>query len=185
MNNIVTVRSVLRFVLVGAVLLTGACSSNNKNAGAAEVCPKVGVLADASQLVEFSGAAGDVGGVVYRANIVNAAIRCQYTKRWVDLTLILQFHAVRGPSSLGRAYQFRYFVAVTDPSENILAKEVFKLPLQFPSAENEAVLRDKVERIRIPMKKKRKETGMAYQVLVGFDLTPDQVIYNRVNLGLN
>lgn len=183
MNNIVTVRSVLRFVLMGAVLLTGACSSNKKDAKAAEVCPKVGVLADASQLVEFSGAPGDVGGVVYRANIVNAAVQCDYSRHRVDLNLTLQFRAARGPASLGLAYQLGYFVAVTDPSENILAKEVFKVPVLFNSAENVTVLREKVEQIRIPLK--NKEAGMAYQILVGFDLTADQVIYNRVSLGLN
>lgn len=184
MKNSATVRNALRFVLVGTVLLTGACSSKDKNAEAAEsVCPKVGVLADAAQLVEFSGMERNLGNVVYRAEIVNAAVQCEYSRRGVDLTLTLQFHAARGPSSLGRAYQVRYFVAVTDPSERILAKEMFELPVLFTSAQNEAVLRDKVEQIRIPLKDK--QAGMAYQVLVGFDLTTDQVIYNRVTSGLN
>ncbi len=163
-------------------LVAGACSSNGKEEAKGPSCPRVGVLADASQLIQFAGTA-DLGGPVFRAEMVNAAANCDYRRKHVQMALAVQVHAMRQVAGGANVYPSRYFVAVVGAGERILTKQTFDLPIAFENGKRQAVLRDSVEEIRIPVKSK--EAGATYEVLVGFELTPDQVIYNRVTSGLS
>lgn len=160
-------------------VLAAACSSNGKKEAKGPACPSVGVLADAAQLAQFSGIAADPSNLVFRAEMVNAAASCKYERKRVDLSLAVQVHAQRQMAAEAVVHPSRYFVAVVDANERILAKKYFDLPIAFANGERQAVLRDTVEQIRIPVKKKK--AGAVYQVLVGFELTRDQANFNRVN----
>jgi hypothetical protein len=161
-------------------LLATACSSKNKKEAKGPACPSVGVLADAAQLAQFA-STENAGDLVFRAEMVNAAASCDYSRKHVDLALAVQVHAIRGSAGGPSVHPSRYFVAVVDAQERILAREFFSLPIVFENTRQQAVLRDTVDRVRIPVKSK--EAGATYQVIVGFELTPDQVIYNRVTSG--
>ena len=161
-------------------VFTAACSSNDKEEAKGPACPKVGVLADAAQLVQFA-STETVSDLVFKAEMVNAAANCKYSSKHVDMALAVQVHAIRGQAGTSAVYPSRYFVAVVDPQDRILAKEFFSLPIVFESARQQTVLRDTVDEVRIPVK--NEEAGATYQIIVGFELTPDQVIYNRVSSG--
>lgn len=173
-------RSGLAAALCVAVL-AAACSSNGKDEAKGPSCPKVGVLADAAKLVNFAGSESSMSEIVYRAEIVNAAATCDIDDDRVDLALAIQVHAVRDAAGGAAIYPARYFVAVVDKDERILAKKVFDLAIAFEGAQAQRVLRDSIDEIRIPIE--NEEAAGTYQVLVGFELTPDQVIYNRVTSG--
>ncbi|MFP3942485.1 MAG: hypothetical protein ACLFWF_01235 [Alphaproteobacteria bacterium] len=161
-------------------VLAGACSSNGTEEAKGPACPGVGVLAEASQLVQFTSSESEVSDVVFRAEMVNAAASCELDDDFVDVALGVQVHAVRGA---GKAdiYPARYFVAVVDANERILARETFSLPITFEKGQQQAVLRDSVDEVHIPLESEG--AGATYQVIVGFELTPDQVTYNRVTSG--
>ena len=88
--------------------------------------------------------------------------------------------AAMGPAANERVGQFSFFVALTDPSENILAKEVFASPLEFRADQRRAGV---IEQIEQRFALKSGERAAQYAILVGFQLTKDQLDFNRKNRG--
>lgn len=168
-------------VMCLAVFAAGCSSKNKDDVARGPACPGVGILADASRLVQFAGTEAGGSGILFSAEIVNAAATCDYSRRYVDMALSIQVHARHGQAGGTGVYPSRYFVAVVDPGERILARDIFDLAIAFEAGQPQAVLRDTVDRVRIPLKQKK--AGAGYQIIVGFELTPDQVIYNRVTAG--
>ena len=82
----------------------------------------------------------------------------------------------RGPADRSRAAEFDYFVAVADPQRNILAKEVFRVQFKFAPNEQRVGTVEEIEP-RIPLK--ARADGVDYQIIVGFQLTPEEIEWNR------
>jgi hypothetical protein len=72
-----------------------------------------------------------------------------------------------------------YFVATLDDAKNVLGREQFDLPVRFGSDQVRIEGAEKLsESYALPSKD---ALGAAYQVLVGFVLTPSQLSYNRTH----
>jgi len=84
--------------------------------------------------------------------------------------------AQRGPASRGAEANFPFFVAVTDRDQNILAKEVFDSVVEFPEGRRRAGVFEEVEQ-QIALRDE--ETGDDYEIIVGFQLSRDQLDRNR------
>ena len=85
-----------------------------------------------------------------------------------------------GPAASERIGQFNFFVALTDPAERIMAKEVFASPLEFQETQRRSGV---VEQIEQRFTLKSGERAVQYAILIGFQLTRDQLDYNRKNSG--
>jgi hypothetical protein len=72
---------------------------------------------------------------------------------------------------------FPYFVALIDPDGQRLSEEGFQLPFPFLPGDSYRLL--PVEKITVHLPVKNQGAGGAYTVLVGFQLTPDQIAFNR------
>ena len=84
----------------------------------------------------------------------------------------------RGPQATSNTKTYRYWVAVTDRNRGVLAKQYFDLPVTFPSGQDRALVTDKIENITIP-RAKESVSGSNFEVLVGFDVTPEMAAFNR------
>lgn len=171
------VRRSYPILLAAGLLLLAACSSNKRE----PACPRASILSDAATVTKFRDGPGrDLTDVVSRGEIVDIATQCEYDKRGVTMTLQVAIAGTRGPADRSREAAFDYFVAVADPQRNILAKEVFRVQFKFSENQTRVGTVDEIEP-RIPLKDVMKAPD--YQVLVGFQLTPDEIEWNRKQHG--
>jgi hypothetical protein len=146
-----------------------------RNAGP---CPYVKVLYDAARYVEFKGdpSAGSVG---YTGEIENLAAGCEYKgDQPIKVQARLLFELGRGPAAEGGRHVYRYWVAVTDRDKAVLAKQYFDMPVDFPSGTDRVEKTEDVFGITIP-RADIKVSGANFEVLVGFDVTPEMADFNR------
>lgn len=160
-----------------AVLALGGCSSldTRPNVGP---CPVVGSLYDASRLVEV-GAVERHENVGFTGSIEGANGFCRYVdKNPLTMGITVDFAFGRGPAATTESKTFRYFVAVTRRDSVVLAKEYFTVEAKFRDGQTVLRKRETVDGITIP---RATETisGTNFEVIVGFDLTPEQLAYNR------
>jgi hypothetical protein len=172
-----SVRAALLLACAGLAL--SACSSGET--ATAAICPRAGIVPDANVLVLFRDGPGrDLTDVVAQAQIVDVAVTCEYSaaRRPPGVTLDLQvaIAAERGPADRSRRAALPYFVAILDGDQNIVAKEYFTAPFEFPDNRTRVGRVDELEP-RIPLRSNF--DGPAYRVMIGFQLSPDQLAWNR------
>lgn len=135
-------------------------------------CPAAGVLADTDRIVlaESSGKEG------YRAEILRAHSTCRYTARDA-FTAEVEFPiAVSAPDGAGGQVVLPYFVAVTAADRQVVRREAGTVAVELDEG-GRAVERVKIDDIKIAIAEGR--TGADYEILVGFQLTPEQLARNR------
>ena len=82
----------------------------------------------------------------------------------------------RGPAAAERRANVAYFVAVLE-GDRILDKQIFPLRAEFPAnADRVRLTGDDVE-LRLPVRPDK--TAAAYRIEVGFQLTPEELAFNR------
>jgi hypothetical protein len=142
------------------------------------VCPKAEVLADARSIVQFKEGPGrDLTDIEYQAQVSSLQSRCRSRHGESTVDIDLSLTAWLGPAALGQILSVPYFVAVTQ-GEDILAKESFAAEVSFEKSARQARVEEAVKRLTLP---RVEEGGAPLEVLVGIQLTPDQVAYNRAH----
>ncbi len=155
--------------------LLGA-GSNVPNAGP---CPIMGVLYDAARVVEFKQPEERFASVGYTAEMRGVRGLCRYVGgEPIELALQIDMAFGRGPMAEGQVHTYRYWVAVTRLDVAPLAKQYFDIEVRFPPGADRVSGSEVFEKIIIP---RANETisGANFEVLVGFDLTPEQLAFNR------
>jgi hypothetical protein len=154
-----------------AVALLAACNRTPP------ACPRASIIGDGASVTKFrEGTGRDLTDVTVQGEIVDVAIECDYDRRGVDVALQVAIAARRGPADRTRVAEFDYFVAVADPERNILAKEVFRVRFEFPPSQDRSGTIEEIEP-RIPLK--NRADGVEYQIIVGFQLAPEEIEWNR------
>ncbi len=166
-------RALLSTIVAVTVLLLAACSSDD---GPPPPCPIVVLVKDADRLTRFEGSGRDLTDVVFETTIRNADVACAYDDNDVEAALRVLFATTRGPADTARRADFRYFVAVADREQNILAREEFDLAAIFPGNRTEILQIDEIDPT-IPLREG--ESGADYVVYIGLVLSRDEVDYNR------
>lgn len=147
---------------------------NRVNAGP---CPYVKILYDAARYVELANNQATAANVGYTGEIQGVTADCAYREAEpIRLDINMLFHLGRGPQAAGDAHTYRYWVAVTERNTAVLAKEYFDLPVNFQGAETAAV--DESRTIVIP-RAEATTSGANFEVLVGFEVTPEMAEFNR------
>lgn len=142
-------------------------------------CPFVKSLYDAARYVEFKGGAEQYADVGYTGEIQDIAANCAYkADQPIHVRAEILFAFGRGPTAEGRSKTYRYWVAVTDRNHAVLGKQYFDLPVVFPAGADRVTKTDFVNDIVIP-RKDAKVSGANFEVLVGFDVTPQMAEFNR------
>lgn len=162
-------------LVAAAVAVLSSCSmfDNSKQYD----CPTVGIPRETATLTRFRDGPGrDLTDVVFDSGIQNAKISCTYSSKGVAIELGVVLGAERGPASSARTATVPYFIAIVDPDRNILAKEVFSTTLTFPPNVSQAAVMELTQET-IPLPKNKSAEG--YGMVVGMQLTPEEVEYNR------
>ncbi len=148
-------------------------------------CPKVEIVDELSALTEFSDASNPVDyNVISRVHLTQVESSCRYNERNVMIDLKLAFEGELGQKGRVRSndkpfFSYPFFVAVVAPDNNIMAKEVFAAPITYNRDESKHTYYESLRQI-IPIE--RKVLGQKYKLMIGFQLSPDQLAYNRANM---
>lgn len=143
----------------------------------ARPCPDAVVLADAKRITQFRPGPGrDLTDVQFEGEIAGIAGTCVFGKRDLTVTLIADLVVTRGPAAAAEEANLPFFVAITDEARNIVAKQVFDSAIAVPRGQRRAGVREEIEQV-IPLA--AGEPSPYYEIVVGFQLSPEQLEQNR------
>ena len=146
-----------------------------RNAGP---CPYVKVLYDAARYHEFRDNQETSSAVMYTGEIQGIAAACEYKDdQPIKVQMKVLFTLGKGPQATGDSKSYRYWVAVTDRNREVIDKKYFDLPVKFGGKDRLDVT-DELDGIVIP-RASATTSGSNFEVLVGFDVTPQMAEFNR------
>ncbi|MFA4939905.1 Tat pathway signal sequence domain protein [Brevundimonas sp.] len=140
-------------------------------------CPYVKILYEAARYVELEGGRAAISNVGYTGEIEGISSDCVYREAdpiRVDMNVL--FNLGRGPQATGDQRTYRYWIAVTERNNAILSKEYFDLPVNFAGQQTASVNEERT--IVIP-RAGVDTSGGNFEILVGFDVTPEMAEFNR------
>ncbi len=148
-------------------------------------CPQVEIVDDLSSLSDFTNPKKTTKeNLISRVDLKSAQSTCKLGSKSAIVDLKIIFNGTLG--SKGRKknsdrpfFSYPFFVAVTTPSGKIMAKEIFAASLTYEPNKNKHTYFENLRQI-IPIKSKA--TANHYKILIGFQLTPDQLEYNREHM---
>jgi hypothetical protein len=163
-----------------------ACSSDDKVS--APSCPRTVVLADAASLTRFADGPGrDPLDVRYEVRVADLLSGCRFeTAEEVAQEVLVAVAPIlavdRGPAGEGRQASFAYFVSVIAPDERILNKEAFEVEVAFEGNQRRVIRSEDDPPVTVSIPIDRPAQAQQYQVLVGLQLSKDDLRYNRSRL---
>jgi hypothetical protein len=147
-----------------------------RNAGP---CPYVKVLYDAARYVEMKEGRPSAARAGFTGEIESLSSACEYkNEQPIHVQARLLFEFGRGPQAGASAHTYRYWVAVTDRNRAVLDKQYFDVPVSFRAGQDRVTKTEDVLGIVIP-RADIKVSGANFEVLVGFDVTPEMAAFNR------
>jgi len=137
-------------------------------------CPNVAVLQQTSQLNEFLPSSEDITAEVTEAHVTGVAGACtlQPSLHAVRVSFQIGFTATNGPANKANALELPYFVSVVR-GDQILSKQVYHIPVSFDGNVSIAGVTSKPVSVELPDLRMNDGT----QILVGFQLSPEQEVY--------
>lgn len=169
------------FLLLLAAAALAGCASKD----VAPACPRVAVLNSAGSLTRFAPGPGrDILDIDFQADMGDVVSACRDDQsrndRPVSLVVLAPvLIASRGPANRDHQARFSYFVSVVDSGQQILTKQIFPVEIDFSGNRNRVVLRDDDPPITVDVPNPKGVGARAYEILVGFQLTQDEIDYNR------
>ncbi|MDD9990512.1 MAG: hypothetical protein OXP75_01810 [Rhodospirillales bacterium] len=140
-------------------------------------CPRVSILKEARLLTLYGDGPGrEASDVAFVLELRSVSSDCDYDVGdqggGVEVTFALPIRATRGPAAASDRVSVPFFVAIADPTRQIIAKEVFTAQIAFEADSASAQTVEEIEQW-IPLGPG--EFGVSYETLVGFQLTPAQL----------
>ena len=139
-------------------------------------CPQVGMMPDLGNVVKLRD-----DKVVTEMIIDRISPSCHVAEKEVVMRLDIGFKGRLGPEGMKDAiveanYTIPYLIAVINPQGEIISKDVFAISPVYKERQAEVVISDLLEQT-IPVESAK--SAPDYKILVGFQLTPEELSYNR------
>ena len=142
-------------------------------------CPYVKVLYDAARYHEFKDNKETAGAAMWTGEIEGISSDCAYKgSEPIHVGMNLGFSLGRGPMADGQTKIYHYWIAVTERDKTVLAKQEFDLPVTFKPGENTVHVDTQIGNVQIP-RGDITVSGSNFEVLIGFDVTPEMADFNR------
>jgi hypothetical protein len=161
-----------------AALALAGCSLSDDPNRFAPACPATAILSDAADITRTDGHGRDITDTIVDGRITGLKGDCRDSddRKTLDASVRVGMDVSRGPAAAGRSEQVPYFVAVSRDGR-ILDKRVMTLDVAFPPNIDRVHIEGEPVSLAFPTP--RGVTGTAYRIIVGFQLTPDQLAVNR------
>ncbi len=140
-------------------------------------CPYVKILYDAARYVELTGQAASAN-VGYTGEIEGLASDCRYREDdpiTVDMNIL--FRLGKGPQAGADQRTYRYWIAVTERNTAILDKQYFDFAVDFAGSDR-VTHTEEIRGLTIP-RAGQEISGSNFEILIGFDVTPEMAEFNR------
>lgn len=143
-------------------------------------CPLMGVLYDSSRVVDFAAPNNErYANIEYTGELQGVRGLCRYVDNDpITMSMEINMQFGRGPAGTADRQTYRYWVAVTRRGRAPIEKEYFDVDVRFPRGEAVVNHVERIERITIP-RANQEISGENFEILVGFELTPEQLAFNR------
>lgn len=143
-------------------------------------CPLMGVLYDNSRQVQFNNPTQiRYANIEFTGEMQGIRGLCRYVgDDPITMAIEIDMSFGRGPAATGDRQTFRYWVAVTRRGRAPIEREFFEVDVRFPRGEAIVTRTEQIERIVIP-RANGEVSGENFEILVGFELTPEQLAFNR------
>ncbi len=142
-------------------------------------CPYVKVLYDAARYHEFKDNKESAASAIWTGEIEGVSSDCAYKgSDPIHVGMNIGFSLGRGPQADGVTKVYHYWVAVTERDKTVLAKQEFDLPVTFKPGEDTVHVNTQIGKILIP-RGDLTVSGSNFEVLIGFDVTPEMAEFNR------
>jgi hypothetical protein len=144
-------------------------------------CPLMGVLYETSRLVDFDAPDSErYANIRFTGEMQGVRGLCRYVDDdpiLMNMEIDLAFG--RGPAATSDRNTYRYWVAVARRGRGApIEKQYFDVDVRFSGNEAVVTRTEQIERIVSP-RANSDVSGENFEILVGFDLTPAQLQYNR------
>lgn len=167
-------------LLAGLLAMLAGCGP--KKDEFAPACPRASPVWEAADLSRYQDATAarlqDIRGMVLSGRLVGIPAKCEPgdkpTQLAADVGVTFQF--TRGPAMQGRAVEVPFFLAVSEGGR-ILDKKIFSAHIAFPPNVDQVTWSADPVHMVFPISPTK--SGAAYVVLAGFQLTPEELAYNR------
>lgn len=143
-------------------------------------CPLMGVLYDNARLVEFAAPNNQrYANIEFTGEMQGVRGLCRYVdSNPITMSIEIDMAFGRGPASTADRQTYRYWVAVTRRGRAPIEKAYFDVDVRFARNEVVATRTEQIEHIVIP-RANAETSGENFEILVGFELTPEQLQFNR------
>jgi hypothetical protein len=167
---------ILRAVAIAALaIVVSSCQSKTR----LEYCPGLSSVLDASVITQLKpGAGANAANAVFTAKITNVDGSCSFDKKGksADSSVDISFTASRPAAGDEAQYTIPYFVAVTQATR-IVTREQRSVTFSFAAGATTADFTDHISSVELVTDGTAKPYD--YQVLIGFQLTKEQLDYNK------
>ncbi len=168
----------LRFCLPALLLAVSGCGPGRNDF--APVCPTARLIPALADLTRYAGPgpAHDLTDLILQARVTAVNGKCQpgddksTLAATVDITISVQ----RGPAMQGREAEVPVFLAIAE-GDTVPTKQVFPVHVVFPPNVDRLSMSSGDINVSLPVSAEK--SGNAYQVIAGFQLTPDELNANR------
>lgn len=169
-------------VAIGPALVLAGCGVQDPNTFA-PACAQVGILAAAADYSDYGGSEGspDLSRLVSQGSVTAVTGHCSSADEGTTLHTVvqLQLAITRGPVGSSRTVPVPYFIAVTQDG-TIISKQELSALAQFPDNGDRVLVKTDATVLNFPVT--RAKPGNSYKIEVGFQLTAQQLDYNRSHL---
>jgi hypothetical protein len=143
-------------------------------------CPLMGVLYDNARVVDFAAPDQErYANIEFTGEMQGVRGLCRYVDADpITMSVDIDMAFGRGPAATSDRQTYRYWVAVTRRGVAPIEKAYFDVDVRFPRDEVVVTHRETIERIVIP-RATPDLSGENFEILIGFELTPEQLQFNR------
>jgi hypothetical protein len=160
------------FFVVPVLLLAG-CGSMFGTSAPPPACPDARVVANLDRMTQYRPGEGrDLTDVLFEARIGDMSGDCIYDDKSLRVSITIPIQIARGPANQERVTRLDYFSAIQAPDGSVVAKQIFPVEVTFERNQSRALFTDALEQ-RIPLADLSQ--GPAYRILLGFQLSEDQM----------
>lgn len=170
-----------RAAFVLAALALAACSSDGAvGDGSAGLCPQTAILDDPSQIIRFKpDTQKGPGDLVFHLRMKTFSGECEFDEKEIALDLRVVMEALRGPANEKGRAEFTYFVAVLGYDKKILVRQEFPIIVQFDGSDTQVNF---AEDVTIYIPRRKNDSTSEYLVYLGYEMTEEELAYNRRRL---
>ena len=164
---------------VSSILLLAVLTSCSNKPVGIEVCPEVAFLDGLDQMTFFKDeSSADISNVLFSSKMRQLDFGCSFGAKGAEVEVIFTIESRLALAKKETLVEIAYFIAAVNPNGKILAKQVFDLDIPFSPKKLKVIQKEKVSPF-FPSRTGNDFTG--YKVLIGFQLTKNQVNFNLQN----